>query len=415
MKKSKRNILKSIGNRIGALAIAFVLWFLGMSIQNPAVSKTISGIPVEMLNIDSITENGSVFDVTKGETVDIVVRGPRSIVDNLEAENFDATADLSQLSVTNSTTIEVVPNASVNVKNAKQFSIIPVNGYVTLSIEEEVEKSIPVKVITTGSVADGYAIGNPSPTPNMITVSGPASVLENIVEARAVVGIDGASEEITESAKVGCIDGYGSAVEKENITLSDKRVNVSIPVYKTKTIPVNIKVAGTPREGYAVREINYNPDKITIAGDEEVLAKVSSLDINDIIVTDASGTIEKNIAISEYIPADITVAEDTTEIAVSVSVEPTIDKELSVAAAAVKMEGQSDDYEYSLSSAQPIRVKLTGFEDIIGNLKVDDLSPKIDVKDLTEGKHSVQITFNESEDFVISGTYFVTVEVKKAE
>ena len=95
--------------------------------------------------------------------------------------------------------------------------------------------------------------------------------------------------------------------------------------------------------------------------------------------------------------------------------EPTIDKELSVAAAAVKMEGQSDDYEYSLSSAQPIRVKLTGFEDIIGNLKVDDLSPKIDVKDLTEGKHSVQITFNESEDFVISGTYFVTVEVKKAE
>jgi YbbR domain-containing protein len=415
MEKKKHKFFQNIGLKFMALAFSVLLWFVVMNIQNPVVSKTITDIPVEMLNINSIVENGSVFDVTNGETVNVVVRGPRSIVENLEAENFDATADLSQLSVTNSTTVEVVPNASVNVKDAKKISISPVNGYVTLSIEEEVEKNIPVKVITTGNVADGYAIGNPSPTPNMITVSGPASVLENIVEARAVVGIDGAAEAITESAKVGCIDGYGTAVEKDNVTLSDKRVSVSIPVYKTKTIPVNINVAGTPREGFAVREINYNPDEITIAGDEEALAKVSSLDINDVIVTDASGTIEKNIAISEYLPADITVAEDTTEIAVSVSVESTIDKELSVAAAAVTMEGTSSEYEYSLSSAQPIRVKVTGFEDVIGGLKVDDLGPKIDVKGLGEGRHSVQISFKDTENFVITGVYSVTVEVKKAE
>ena len=91
----------------------------------------------------------------------------------------------------------------------------------TLSIEEEVEKSVPVRVITTGEVAEGYALGAGVSTPNMITVKGPESVLSKIVEARAVVDITGADKEVVKkSANVGCIDGYGSAVEKDNITLS---------------------------------------------------------------------------------------------------------------------------------------------------------------------------------------------------
>ena len=105
------------------------------------------GINVEMLNGDTLLESGVVYDVTEGETVDIVVKGPRSIVENLEAGNFTATADLSHLSVTNSTSIEVVTNDSISEKVARQLTITPVNEYVTLSIEEETEKVFRLRLL----------------------------------------------------------------------------------------------------------------------------------------------------------------------------------------------------------------------------------------------------------------------------
>ena len=412
----KTKFYDHLGLKFLALVIATIVWFIVMNIEDSTTIKTINGIEVEMQNGESILENGNVYDITDGEVISVVVQGPRSIVESLNASNFTATADLSKLSITNSTTIKVVTNSSVRESYAKKLTITPVEEYVTLSIEQEVEKSVPVKVITTGSVADGYALGTATSTPNMVTVYGPGSVVSNIVEARAVVDVNGAFNEIQTSVGVGCIDGYGAAVEKGNISTSVEQVKVNIPVYKTKEIPINVSTVGSPHDGFGVFNINYEPSTIFIAGEEKVLEGIEGIDIKDVIITDATDNIEKNINLDEYLPSGVFVANaDDNEVAISVDIIPYTDVDVTVNKDDIALEGKTDTLEYTIKSPDSLKVKITGFQDNISEVTAKDLGASISLGDRGPGEHEIEVSFKESEIYTIKDLYKVTVEVKKKE
>lgn len=416
MKEKKKNIFDNIGLKLLALLIAFLMWFVVMNYEDGVVTKTISGIPVEMINGDSIIANGNLYNVTDGESVEIIVRGPRSIVENLEANDFVATADLSHLSVTNSTTIDVITNSNIPNSSAKKLTITPVNQYVTLSIEEESEKSIPVRVITTGDAEEGYAPGSPVPTPNMVTVTGPESVLANIVEARAVVDISGANEDIVKIVNLGCIDGYGSAVQKDNISLSASTVSVNVPIYQTKTVNINVNTAGKLKDGYGIKAINYEPSSIVIAGTPEDLESIDSIDINDVIVTDADANIEKNIDLTNYLSNDIFLADESvSDLAVNVEIEAMKELDITVAKNKIRIIGGNPDYNYDIVSPDNIKVKLNGFEEDISGLSIDDINPRINVKDLNIGENEITVDFDTKDIYEIKDSYSVKVEVSKVE
>ncbi len=415
LKKMKSSLFDHLWLKLFALIIAFILWFAVMNLEDSTITKTVYGITVEMLNGDTLLDSGVVYDVTEGETVDIVVKGPRSIVENLEYNSFRATADLSHLSVTNSTVISVTTNENVSEKDSRLLTIAPVNQYVTLSIEEETEKSIPVKVITTGNVKTGLALGSAAPAPNMITVKGPESVLANIVEARAVVDVTNADENIEEIVRVGCIDGYGTAIQKDNVKLSDEKVTVSIPIYKTKTIPVNVSVKGVPGDGYGVRDINFEPSKVLVAGSDEALHDITSIEIADISVSDAQDTIEKNVDIYSYLPENIIIADETSEIAVSVTVEKVSTKEITLSTSNISVVGINNELDYEITDNSNLKIKVTGFEEDLADINIDSLNPRISAQNLSIGEHNLQIDFDESKKYKIEGTYTVTLEIKEGQ
>ena len=414
MAKAKRGLFDHLALKTLALLISFVLWFVVTNISDSTITKSIQDIPVTMLNEDSIAGDNKVFDITNGETVDIVVKGPRSIVEGLDVSSFTATADLSQLSVVNSTSINVMTSSDVSLADSKKLTITKVNSYVTLSIEESVEKSIPVKVITTGNVLSGRALGAATPTPNMITVTGPASVLANVVEARAVVDVSSANSDIETKARVGCTDGYGAAVVKDNIQMSVSEVSINIPVYNTKTIPVKVTTSGTPEDGYAVRIINYNPTEVLVCGEQEALDNINSIDISDISVASATENIEKNVSLEDYLPEGIFLADETQgEIAISIEIEKMVEKEINLAKNSITILDKDAKYDYEVKAQELIKVKLYGFQEHIADITLDALYPRVSVADLEPGSHELSLTFNESETFVVNGTYNVTVEVKE--
>ena len=106
--KLKDFFTKNIVLKFLAVVAAIFIWFIVMNVEDYNISKAINDIPVRMQNGNTILDNGMVYDITGGETISITVSGPRSVVENLTASYFVATADLSHLSVTNSTTISVV-------------------------------------------------------------------------------------------------------------------------------------------------------------------------------------------------------------------------------------------------------------------------------------------------------------------
>ena len=88
MKKAK--ILENLSLKILAVFISILLWLIVINVSDPVSDTSYSDIPLTVVNADSITSQGKVYDITSDDTVSISVSAKRSILDSLGKDNFKA-------------------------------------------------------------------------------------------------------------------------------------------------------------------------------------------------------------------------------------------------------------------------------------------------------------------------------------
>ena len=98
--KFKDLILHNFALKILAVVLAVIIWVAIVNIDNPSRTTMISGIQVVFLNEDTLGQKGYTYSVQSGSVISISVKAPQSIAESLEASDFYAYADFSELSPT---------------------------------------------------------------------------------------------------------------------------------------------------------------------------------------------------------------------------------------------------------------------------------------------------------------------------
>ena len=210
MVNMKNRILDHFGLKVLSLIIAIVIWVIVANVDDYTTTKQISGIEIEFINGDAITEKNKVYEVPEGTAIDIIVKGRRSIVEKLTNEDFKAVADLSKMSITNAVAVNV---SAVSSRVDKELTISYTNNAVNIAVEEKLQKQLPITVRTSSEVADGYAIRNKTASPNLITVEGAESVVNTIEEVVVDVDVNGASESLSAYAAPVFLDKNGNEID----------------------------------------------------------------------------------------------------------------------------------------------------------------------------------------------------------
>ena len=411
MDKAKKSLFNHIGLKILSLIVAVFMWVVIMNADDYLVTKTIRDIPVAQNNADAITNLSKVYRVESGETVDIVVKGPRSVVDPLNTSDFTASADLSEISITNSVQINVKANDS---QLASKIQINPVDTTMNLSIEDVIEKEMPVKASMKGNVASGYALGNGKVTPNIIKIKGPESVINKVTEVCAEVNVAGMYTGFQKTVQPSCTDAYGENLVDQGIEFSVKQVSVVQDIFPTKTVPLKLSTTGTPASGFSVTTINYNPQEVTIAAEEETLNKVNAIYVDKLDVSGLDETREFNLKISDYLPEGVVLADTNDQLAVNIGFEKQVEKEIVLSGTDVEILGTDDQYEYSLVATPVFKARLTGLLADVHGVTKESLQLKIDATGLTPGDYEPKITYAvpKNSSVIIVGKVSLTVKEK---
>ena len=346
MVNMKNRILDHFGLKVLSLIIAIVIWIIVANVDDYTTTKQISGIQIEFTNGDAITDKNKVYEVPDGTTIDIVVKGRRSIVEKLTNEDFKAVADLSKMSVTNAVAVNV---SAVSSYVSKELTISYTDNAVNVAVEDKLEKQLPITVRANSEVADGYAIRNKTASPNLITVTGAESVVNTIEEVVVDVDVKGASSSLSAYATPVFLDKSGKEIDSSKFDYDVKEVQVSVEVLKTKELTVRVKTTGEPKEGYAIASVDYQPTSILVVGEASDLAKVDELVIDDIDVTDMAKDLETPITLADYLPSGITLAEDTQEVMVKVAIEKVEEKMLVINADEINIVGKSNSLNYDFT------------------------------------------------------------------
>ena len=316
--KMRSKILNNFWLKLLSVLLALILWLVVMNISDSTMTKKIKGIPVQQQNGSVLEELDQVYDVAKGDTVDIVVKGRRSVVEELEADDFIATADLSTMSITNTVQISVTPkSASVRDK----VTVSCEDNVMRLNLEDKVSLQYSVKVKTFGSVKSGYSVCGYQTSPNIITVEGPKSAVEKVTEVVVSVDVSHEDESMDLDGTIVLYDAYGDVITNDKISVSQQTVKVHLDIYPTKEVPVKVDVKGVPKDGYTMTEVLYQPQTVDIAGLPEELENVQELVIDDIYISGMDSNLETTIDLKDYLPDDVYLANSSEDVVITVDIE----------------------------------------------------------------------------------------------
>lgn len=409
--KLKMSLTNNIGLKFLAVLIALVLWLAIVNVNDPEKTITVSNIPISVTNESAITSRDMVYNVKSEQYLNITVSGKRSIVSNLSAEDFRATASLKELSKVNSIPVDVTAkNASLG----RKITIVKQSAQTILvDVENLEEKDFTDLVVEyTGKVADGYVAGLSSMSTDEVTVKAPASIIDKIKKVAVRCSLDGTNTNISKKCPVILYDKNNKEIKSDEIELSDKKIRVNVNVLRAKQVPIstiNKDELGKPADGYVVDDVILSSDSITVYGSEESLDSIESLDIqDDIDVSDAKGDVTQNIDVTGKLPKGLSVSGEST-ITVKVLIKKLITRTFEYDASEVSLNDLSSDLDVQLVTKK-VKVTLQGEEEVISQLTKDDMAISADLGKVKEGTTTVHVDVAVPDNTTLMNN--VTIKIK---
>ncbi|MDE5698232.1 MAG: hypothetical protein K2I96_12620 [Lachnospiraceae bacterium] len=410
LKKAVRMVTNNFGLKILAVIVSCGLWVVVDNINDPLETDTYYNIPVEIINADQVTNEGKVYEVLDGtDTINVTVRGKRTVLSYISKEDIKAVADMSELTFMNTVGIKV-SSARSNSELDFKTNI----DSVKLSIENIKRDQKPINVSTSGEPADGYVVGGVKPSQNVVRLSGPESLVEQIDHIDAVANIDGYSSDIDTSVELKLYDKENNEIRNSSIKMNISTVNVTVTIYATKVVPLSFVVPDEPADGYVVSGEPFSmPETVTIAGRSSALDGVSRIVVSDpaLSVEGRTENMTAVVNIKKYLPVGVQFADSSFggNVSVTVGIEQLVTKELRIPArnfAAGNAPGdlkvtlrevENQEYYTIRISGTKAAVDVVNAESVIGMVDMNMLLERLGIAEWVPGIYQGEITFYQGE------------------
>ena len=275
--------------KLAAIAFASLL-YAGLVLSQSA--RTFSGsVPIETLNqapdVYVLSDLGAVTGIR------YVV--PESLGLRVDTSSFTARVDLGG----------VPPNGgpvSLTVHVTATDPRIQVLDYaprrITVTLDRITSRTVPIRAVV-GAVPTGFELGDPELSQASATVRGPQSVVERVQEALARVVIQPSGIDVNQVVPLVPVDAAGNDLTP--VDVSPTSVQVKVAVFtdrRTKTLPVNPVVTGTPAAGFEVAQVIVDPIVVSVQGDANDLAGIDRADTQPISASGASSDVVATVALN---------------------------------------------------------------------------------------------------------------------
>lgn len=405
----KEKLLNNLSLKILSAVCAIIIWIIIVNVYDPSTSVTVSGVEVQLVNTESLTEKEYAYEVVDGSKISVYISGPRSIVTDIKAKDIVATADLSNVTVF-SDYVDIDVKVVKDGVSASSIEIAPKTTAIRLKIENRVTKTFNIDTELVGTPADGYVIGGQQISPSSVKVTGTSSVVDSISSVKVLYDVSGATMNISDAAPIKIYDSQGTEIVDDRIELSKTAVDIKVNVLMTKTVPVTYKTKGTPADGYGVSGIDQAVTEAVIAGTEDALRDVNSIDVPDSAIDVSGLNADKifHVRLSSYLPGNITVMSEGV-VNVTVRIYPVSEREISVPVTGIVLSNLPQGYNISFGDVTAVNITVKGEQSVLTALTVTGIIPTIDLSGIKEGDNTLRLKVTLPANCTLKQNYTVNV------
>ncbi len=373
-----RWLLNNLGTLALAILLALLVWGSAVNAADPTQARTFAdGIAIEYAGMaEDLILLGS-----PPASAAVIVRAPRSILDQLTPQEIHVTAELTGLA---SGRHQVTLVGLIDRQPARALSIEP--STVILTIERVSTRNVPVQVRTVGSPAVGYRLVTQMVAPTQVAVAGPASAVDQVAQVLAEVNVTDQRQDIDQLVRLIPVDSTGQSLEGLRLEPDSVRVTASIErLGGYRDVAVKLVIQGEVDPGYALARLTISPPVVTVySPDASAVAVLPGfVETEPLDLTGSSSSFERRLALD--LPEGITpVGAQTVLVQVEISA---IESSLTLTLP-VEFQGLGSGLA-AVASPDSVSVILNGPVSVLSNLQPGDVRVYLDLRDLRIGTYRV--------------------------
>lgn len=379
MSKERNNLTA----KIFALIIAIILWSYVMSVENPYITREYKNIVVNLYNTSELERQNLAVMEPEEVKVNVEVGGKRSEMKDFSPSDIVAEIDLKGYE-------EGQSRVPIKVSLNSNLSNVNIVGYepreVLFSLDKIITKEKSVGVEVEGELDSNYVLGDITAKPDKVLIRGPRTWVDEVAEIKAVVDVTGETSDTSMTRTIQLNDSNGNEVrglEKEPTV-----VDVNISILRKHTLPIELQTEGSIPEGYELSNIKINPNSVAIKGDENILNH-THINTKPVNISDLLN--KTSIEVELDLPEDVELLNPDEKISVSYDIEEIKENELTYSVDDIDIRNLDSNLIVDFTDANSIKIDLRGPKEDIDQISTSDIDLYIDVEDLGEGSHEVDI------------------------
>ena len=371
-----RSILYNLGIFAMALILAALIWAAAV-LNNDPIETRLWQIDINTTNLPS---DGQLLN-RPPDTGSITIQAPVSALDNISPEDISGVVDLSEIPFgENDVEVRIEGlNDDITLLNKSPETI-------RINMEQIITRDIPVRVDIRGEVARGHRQGQQSVLPEFIQVTGIASQVNQLAEARVTVFLDNARQDIDLLRRPTFYDLQGNVASTVGLTVNPTDVQIVVPVIQLAGFaekPITVNLEGDPAPGYRLLNISVEPSSVLVSAPPDQLdalrIETEPVDISGLTMTE---TLQVLLDLPEGV-----VVEDPQPIFVTIEIQAIQTSD--VVQKEVEIRGLAEGLD-AILDPEEVRVFLFGPLPALESLNEDDVRVTLDLLNLEIGTYNLE-------------------------
>ncbi|MDL1901466.1 hypothetical protein FBR02_11910, partial [Anaerolineae bacterium CFX9] len=322
---------------------------------------------------------------TLTSTASVQLRAQRSVRQLLAADDITVYADLSGLGPGTFT----VP-LSARVARDRRATVAGISpSQITVTLEVQESRLVPVRLVISAPPPLVVSAGTPQHEVRQVTVSGPSSRVERVVEAVGTLDLSAQRETFVGDVRLVPLDSEGNEIRE--VILEPQvilgRVEIE-PNSEIREVRVQPNPVGELPEGYVLTSFDYEPRIVYISGSVEALSTLAgTLLTTPIDLSGKTSSFQEQVTVQLPNSELVIVTGGTITVTVGIDTQ-TVTRQFD--RVDIEFINSRSDLEYRLDPTE-VSVLVTGPQPLLNDLTEEDVRVLVDVGGLQAGS-SYQIT-----------------------
>ncbi|MCL2593691.1 MAG: CdaR family protein, partial [Defluviitaleaceae bacterium] len=295
--KIREIITKNIIWKIVAIALAVVLWFIAVNIENPIKNRTIL-LSLEIRNEHVLEEHGMTLlnaDNILQHRITLRLRGQTRTVDALRTEDLSLFIDLGTIHPSNFgnsqrvITTRIFAEFPSGVEQSIEHTLSLTEVEIVLDFIDSREFDVGVRLL--GELEEGHIVRNIALEPNTVTVSGANSILNRVNEVVVYADISDLNYDFVANLTPTIYD-----INNQNLTnllsIDTNEIFSEIQIRRLSEIAIlQPMISGHVASGYTISNITMSQHYVEVYGHDEDILALSRISLAPISVSNARTTV----------------------------------------------------------------------------------------------------------------------------